>query len=113
METNVIILKAIHLLSEYAAKIFDSGLIQKAFSVWLSAYQSRVLFHEKQDKITGLAEHFQKRRMFEHWRHCIFFMVCVIGIYINIIPHLHKSNLFQCDVTRSLIPYEGLEQTVY
>ena len=113
METNVIILKAIHLLSEYAAKIFDSGLIQKAFSVWLSAYQSRVLFHEKQDKITGLAEHFQKRRMFEHWRHCIFFIVFVVGIYINIIPHLHKSFLFQCDVTRSLIPYKGLEQTVY
>ena len=31
----------------------------------------------------------------------------------NIIPHLHNSFLFECDVTRSLNRYESPEQTVY
>ena len=32
---------------------------------------------------------------------------------LYIIPHLHNSFLFQCDVTRSFHRYEGPQQTVY
>ena len=38
---------------------------------------------------------------------------CITTICFDIIPHLHNSFLFQCDVTWSLNRFEGPEQTVY
>jgi len=35
-----------------------------------------------------------------------------MGSNTDIIPHLHKLFLFQCDVTGSLNRYEGPDQTV-
>ncbi|KAL4231291.1 spindle pole body protein Sfi1 [Mactra antiquata] len=52
-------------------KMYKDNLVQKVFTVWYEMYQHRLHVHERQDRITSLAEISQKRRVFSHWKHYV------------------------------------------
>ncbi|XP_053406636.1 protein SFI1 homolog [Mercenaria mercenaria] len=55
----------------HCKRLYHNTILTRAFGIWYRAFQYREVLHDRQDRITKLAETFQKRQAFVHWKHCI------------------------------------------
>ena len=56
-----------------AREVYESFLLRTHLHEWRKRQQVALAVKQHQVQIDSLAENFQKRRVFEHWKFCILF----------------------------------------